>query len=274
MGTNGTSPSADSIQWEDQTSIVFSPRPFLKTEQILANHPPVMITEPTDNEDVKCEVNSGSIKCEQEVVCKENPDLLTVRPEPVESVHITSLSDYVPVKAAAAKTAAAKAAAAKAAAAEAAAAEAAAKAAAAAEVAAAEAKMASKAAAAEAAAAKAAEAASNAAAAEAAAAEAAALKAAAAEATAAKTAAKTAETTAETTAAKTALPTNRPRKLYGGYRVPLARRLIGEHFPFRREGKYGCRCSTPGCTSTTRLVCTGCDAPYCVGICWAMAHRK
>eukprot|EP00116_Pleurobrachia_bachei_P015049 sb/3475311/ len=87
MGTNRT-PSADTIQWGDQTSIVFYPRPFLKTEQFLVDQPPPVKTEPADNEDVKCKVNSGFIKREQEVVCKEDPDLLTVKTEPVESVHI------------------------------------------------------------------------------------------------------------------------------------------------------------------------------------------
>ena len=57
-----------------------------------------MKTEPADNEDVKCEVGSGFIKCEQEVACKEDPDLLTVKTEPVESVHIKSLSDCGTIK--------------------------------------------------------------------------------------------------------------------------------------------------------------------------------
>ena len=78
-------PVADNIQWGDQTSIVFSPRPFLKTEQILVDQqPPPVKTEPADNEDVKCEVNTGFIKHEQEVLCKVDPDLLTVKTEPVE----------------------------------------------------------------------------------------------------------------------------------------------------------------------------------------------
>ena len=98
MGTTRTPPAADTIQWGDQTGIVFSPRPFLKTEQILVDEQPQVKTEPADNEDVKCEVNSGFIKCEQEVACKEDPDLLTVKTEPVESVHIKSLSDCGPVK--------------------------------------------------------------------------------------------------------------------------------------------------------------------------------
>ena len=98
MGTTRTPPAVDTIQWGDQTSIVFSPRPFLKTEQILVDQQPPVKTEPADNEDVKCEVNSGFIKCEQEVACEEDPDLLTVKTEPVESVHIKSLSDCGPVK--------------------------------------------------------------------------------------------------------------------------------------------------------------------------------
>ena len=57
-----------------------------------------MKTEPADNEDVKCEVGSGFIKCEQEVACKKDPDLLTVKTEPVESVETKSLSDCGPVK--------------------------------------------------------------------------------------------------------------------------------------------------------------------------------
>ena len=89
MGTIRTQSGTDAIQWGDQTSIVFSPRPFLKTEQILVDQqPPPVKTEP---EDVKCEVNSGFIKCEQEI--KHDPDLLTVKTEPVESVNINSLSD-------------------------------------------------------------------------------------------------------------------------------------------------------------------------------------
>ena len=98
MGTTRTPPAADNIQWGDQNSIVFSPRPFLKTEQILVNEQPPVKTEQADNEDVKCEVNSGFIKCKEEVSCKEDPDLLTVKTEPVESVHIKSLSDCGPVK--------------------------------------------------------------------------------------------------------------------------------------------------------------------------------
>ena len=99
MGTARPPPAADTIQWGDQTGIVFSPRPFLKTEQILVDQqPPPVKTEPSDNEDVKCEINSGFIKREQEVACKEDPDLLTVKTEPVESVHIKSLSDCGPVK--------------------------------------------------------------------------------------------------------------------------------------------------------------------------------
>eukprot|EP00116_Pleurobrachia_bachei_P012306 sb/3472568/ len=99
MDTTRTPPAADNIQWGDQTNIVFSPRPFLKTEQILVNQqqPPVK-TEPADNEDVKCEVNSGFIKCEQEVMCKEDPILFTVKTEPVESVYIKSLSNCGPFK--------------------------------------------------------------------------------------------------------------------------------------------------------------------------------
>ena len=89
-----TPPAADTIQWGDQTTIVFSPRPFLKTEQILVDQqPPPVKTEPADNEDVKCEVNSGFIKCEQEVVCKEEPELLTVKMEPVESSTFPDNSD-------------------------------------------------------------------------------------------------------------------------------------------------------------------------------------
>ena len=81
MGPISTPPATDVIQWGDQTSIVFSPRPFLKTEQILVDQqPPPVKTEPADNEDVKCEVNSGFIKCEQEVACKEDLDLLTDKP--------------------------------------------------------------------------------------------------------------------------------------------------------------------------------------------------
>ena len=99
IGTTRTPPAADTIQWGDQTGIVFSPRPFLKTEQILVDQPPPPVkTEPADNEDVKCEVNSGFIKCEQEVACKEDSDLVTVKTEPVVSVHIKSLSDCGPVK--------------------------------------------------------------------------------------------------------------------------------------------------------------------------------
>eukprot|EP00116_Pleurobrachia_bachei_P011451 sb/3471713/ len=92
MANHPTASAADTIQWGNQTGIVFYPRPFLKTEQILVDQqqPPVKI-EPADNEEVKCEVNSGFIKCEQEVACKEDPDL-------VESVHIKSLSDCGPVK--------------------------------------------------------------------------------------------------------------------------------------------------------------------------------
>ena len=83
MGTIRTQSGTDAIQWGDQTAIVFSPRPFLKTEQILVDQqPPPVKTEP---EDVKWEVNSGFIKCEQDAVCKEDPDLLTVKTEPVES---------------------------------------------------------------------------------------------------------------------------------------------------------------------------------------------
>eukprot|EP00116_Pleurobrachia_bachei_P011924 sb/3472186/ len=77
--------------------VLYFPRPFLKTEQILVDQqqPPVK-TEPADNEAVKCEYNSGFIK--QEVACKEDPDLLTVKTEPVDSVHINSLSHCGPVK--------------------------------------------------------------------------------------------------------------------------------------------------------------------------------
>ena len=97
MGTTRTPPAADTIQWGDQTTIVFSPRPFLKTEPILVDQqPPPLKTEPADNEVVKCEVNSGFIKCEQEG--KQGPDLLTVKTEPVESVHIETLSNSGPVK--------------------------------------------------------------------------------------------------------------------------------------------------------------------------------
>ena len=83
-GTTRTPPAADTIQWGDQTGIVFSPRPFLKTEPILVDlQPPPVKTEPADN--VKCEVDSGVIKCEQDVVCKEDPDLLTVKTEADDS---------------------------------------------------------------------------------------------------------------------------------------------------------------------------------------------
>ena len=98
MFTTGTPPTADTILWGDQTGIVFSPRPFLKTEEILVDQQPPVKTEPVDNEGVKSEVNSEFIKCEQDVACKEDPDLLTVEMEPVESVYIKSLSDGGPVK--------------------------------------------------------------------------------------------------------------------------------------------------------------------------------
>ena len=91
MGTTRTAP--ETIQWGDQTSIAFYPRPFLKTEQILVDKQPPVKTEPADNQDVECKVGSWFIKCEQEVSCKEDPDLLTVKTEPVESVQIKSLSD-------------------------------------------------------------------------------------------------------------------------------------------------------------------------------------
>ena len=85
MASTSTTPATDIIQWGDQTSIVFSPRPFLKTEQILVDQqPPPVKTEPADNEDGKGEVNTGFIKHEQEVLCKVDPDLLTVKTEPVE----------------------------------------------------------------------------------------------------------------------------------------------------------------------------------------------
>ena len=98
MGTTRTPPKPNTIQWGDQAGIVFYPRPFLKTEQILVDQLPPVKKEPADNEDVKSEVNSGVIKCEQEFACKEDPDLLTVKTEPVESVHIKSLSDCGPIK--------------------------------------------------------------------------------------------------------------------------------------------------------------------------------
>ena len=98
MGTTRTPPAPDTIQWGDQTGIVFYPRPFLKTEQILVDKQPPVKTEPADNEDIKCEVGSGVIKCEQEVACKEEADLLNIKTEPVESVEIKSLSDCGPVK--------------------------------------------------------------------------------------------------------------------------------------------------------------------------------
>ena len=102
MGTTRTPPAPDTymytIQWGDQSSIVFYPRPFLKTLQILVDQQPPVKTEPADYEDVKSEVSSGVIKCEQELSCKEDPDLLTVKTEPVESVHIKSLSDCGPIK--------------------------------------------------------------------------------------------------------------------------------------------------------------------------------
>eukprot|EP00116_Pleurobrachia_bachei_P003900 sb/3464162/ len=68
-------PSADISQWEDRNIAVFSPRPFIKTEQIFVN-PPVK-TEPADND-------SEGIKCEPDVDYKVEPILLTLKTEPVD----------------------------------------------------------------------------------------------------------------------------------------------------------------------------------------------
>eukprot|EP00116_Pleurobrachia_bachei_P015227 sb/3475489/ len=79
-------PSADILQWEDQDVAVFSPRPFIKTEQIFVNSCPPVKTEPADND-------SEGIKCEPDVDYKSEPILLTLKTEPVDPEHLGILPD-------------------------------------------------------------------------------------------------------------------------------------------------------------------------------------
>ena len=81
-------PSADILRWEDQSVAVFSPRIFLKTEQIFVNSCPPVKTEPADNE-----MYSGGIKCEPGVDYKVEPILLTLKTEPVDPEHLGILPD-------------------------------------------------------------------------------------------------------------------------------------------------------------------------------------
>eukprot|EP00116_Pleurobrachia_bachei_P014844 sb/3475106/ len=81
-------PSADVFPYEVQNVAGFSPRPFIKIEEIFVNSCPPMKTEPADNE-----MYSGSIKCEPDADYKVEPILLTLKTEPVDSEHLGILPD-------------------------------------------------------------------------------------------------------------------------------------------------------------------------------------
>ena len=75
--------SAAILQSEDQGVTVFSPQPFIKTEQILVNECPPVKTEQAD-----MHPGVGGIKCEPDIDYKVEPILLTLKTEPVDPEHL------------------------------------------------------------------------------------------------------------------------------------------------------------------------------------------
>ena len=83
------------VHFDNENVAGFSPRPFLKTEPISVEllHPPIK-TEPveSDNEEYS-QVNPKCMKCELEVDCKKEPDLPTLKTEPVDPENFGGFPD-------------------------------------------------------------------------------------------------------------------------------------------------------------------------------------
>ena len=62
----------EDVQWEEENVAAFSPRPFLKTEQIPVELHPTVKPAESDNEEYS-QVNPKCLKCELDVDCKKKP---------------------------------------------------------------------------------------------------------------------------------------------------------------------------------------------------------
>ena len=84
----------EEVQWEDENVDAFSPRPFLKTEQIPVELQPSIKAEPVESDnEAYSHVNPKCMKCELEVDCKKEPDLPTLKTEPVDPENFGGFPD-------------------------------------------------------------------------------------------------------------------------------------------------------------------------------------
>eukprot|EP00116_Pleurobrachia_bachei_P014117 sb/3474379/ len=86
------SASESLVQWgSDENGAVFSPRPFLKTEQIPIELETVK-TEPQSDNETYSQVNPMCMKCELDVDCKMEPGVL--KTEPVDPEQLAGYSEF------------------------------------------------------------------------------------------------------------------------------------------------------------------------------------